>query len=271
MQTIPDFTITMIGTAATLCFLLPILVLIAYKRNSRGRIRPCIYGVLFFMVFAGMLEQILHLLVLGLDTPLSRLILSSSWGYAIYGGLAAGLFEETARFIAFHLLKKESPDKTTPIMYGIGHGGAEAILIGAFSLLNTMILAVSLNAMGADAMLENAGETAASLQATIDVLTSTAPSMYMISALERTIAFALQVALSVLVYCSVMKKEVRWLFPVAIFLHFLIDILAGLYQTGLITNIYLLEGIVAAYTLGVAFFARQMYRKYVPDSSDIVK
>ena len=42
-------------------------------------------------------------------------------------------------------------------MYGIGHGGAAAITLGAFSLFNAMIMASSINATGVDAILADAG------------------------------------------------------------------------------------------------------------------
>ena len=260
---IPDFTITCIGAAATLCFALPFLVLIAYKKNTRAPLRPFVYGIVVFLSFAMALEQILHTLVLGFDHPLSRLLQSSPWAYAIYGGLAAGLFEETGRFVAFRILKKETEkvSDTTPIMYGIGHAGAETILVGAISLFNTMIMATTINTMGVDAILADAGELAPTIQATIDGFASTAPYMYFISALERCIAFVLQIALSVLVYCSVMYPGAKKLFPVAILLHLLIDVLAGFYQTGMITNVYLLEGILLIYTLAVAFYARGVYQR----------
>ena len=263
MTTIPNSTVTILGAAATLCFILPLLVLVAYKKNTRARLRPCIYGILIFLAFAGALEQMVHMLFLGLDTPISRFLASSPWGYAIYGGLAAGLFEETGRFFAVRMLKKEEPDGTTPIMYGIGHGGAEAILLGALSLLNAMILATSINAMGTDVLLEQAGEAAATIEATINSLINTPPTMYFVSAFERAVAFALQISLSVLVFFSVMKPELRFLFPLSILLHFLLDVLAGLFQTGMITNVYLLEAIILLYTLGVAYFARSVYRKHI--------
>jgi len=126
-----------------------------------------------------------------------------------------------------------------------------------------MILATSINAMGADALLEQAGEGAATIEATINSLIHTNPTMYFVSAFERAVAFLLQISLSVLVFFSVMKPELRFLFPLSIFLHFLLDVLAGLFQTGMITNIYLLEAIILIYTLGVAYFARSIYRKHI--------
>jgi len=262
---IPEFTITCIGAAATLCFVLPFLVLIAYKKNTHASLRPFAYGIVIFLSFAMALEQILHTLVLDFNHPLSRLLQSSPWAYAIYGGLAAGLFEETGRFIAFRILKKENENssKTTPIMYGIGHGGAEVIITGALYLFNTMIMATTFNTMGIDAILADAGEQAPALQMAIDQAAAASPYLYFISPVECSISFILQISLSVLVYCSVMYPEANKLFPITLLLHFLISTLSTLHQTEVISTPYLMSVILLACTLGVAFYAYRVYQKYV--------
>lgn len=264
--TIPQDTITSIGTAASLCFLLPILVLIAYKKNTRAKLRPFIYGVIMFFAFSMGFQQMAHLLFLMIDSPVSRFIGSHVWAYALYSALAAGILEETGRFVAFHLLKDEHQDKNIPIMYGIGHGGSEAILIGAISLLNLMTVALSINVAGLGTFMESLGEAAAGIQPTIDSLLSTPPSMYFLSVLERVSALILQLSLSVLVWLSVAKRGLRLLFPAAIGLHALVDLFAALYQTDVIGDLFLLEAGVVLYSAGVAYLAFRLYRKHAPAS-----
>ena len=45
------------------------------------------------------------------------------WFYALYGGIAAGVFEETGRFTAMKFWMKKSLSKESSFMYGVGHGG----------------------------------------------------------------------------------------------------------------------------------------------------
>ena len=53
--------------------------------------------------------------------------------YALYGGLAAGLFEETGRLLAFRFILKPHTARITALSYGIGHGGIEAFWVMGLS------------------------------------------------------------------------------------------------------------------------------------------
>lgn len=56
-----------------------------------------------------------------------------------FGILAAGIFEETARLIGFHLLKKSYPTFATSLAYGLGHGGIEMLIMSVGSLFKKLI------------------------------------------------------------------------------------------------------------------------------------
>ena len=62
------------------------------------------------------------------------------WLYALYGGLMAGLFEETGRYLAFSFaLKKYRAKNVNALMYGAGHGGFEAIVIVGLTMINNIV------------------------------------------------------------------------------------------------------------------------------------
>jgi uncharacterized membrane protein YhfC len=59
----------------------------------------------------------------------------------LYGGLAAGSFEELGRFILFTWLLKKYRDYKSGISFGIGWGGIEAVLLTLTMVVPNIIFA----------------------------------------------------------------------------------------------------------------------------------
>ena len=120
--------LTVVGPAAGMLFL----------RRQGGRWRDFWVGGVTFFLFAMVLEQILHTLVL--RSPLGQVLQSNIWLYGLYGGLAAGIFEEVGRFLAFKLALRNRRERITALSYGLGHGGMEAFLVLGVTYLNNLYL-----------------------------------------------------------------------------------------------------------------------------------
>ena len=88
----------------TLSIVLPVALLILVKVKLKANLISFIIGSATFIVFALMLEPILHSVVL---TAAGTLLTDNIILYGLYGGLAAALFEETGRLLAMQLLKKK--------------------------------------------------------------------------------------------------------------------------------------------------------------------
>ena len=109
------------------------------------------------------LEQIFHSFILNSDA--GKVIQSNIWLYGIYGGLMAGLFEETGRFVAFKtVLKKDLINDKNALMYGAGHGGIEVFFILVFSMVSNIVVSIMLNS-GAVTLLMTGITDEAQLQA----------------------------------------------------------------------------------------------------------
>ena len=54
------------------------------------------------------------------------------WGYALFLGFTAGLFEEVGRYLAFTTILKKRLDWKNAVAFGIGHGGIEIHSAGWF-------------------------------------------------------------------------------------------------------------------------------------------
>ena len=90
------------AVSMAICFLLPLGLALFFRRQG-GRWRDFFLGAAVFFLFALVLEQGGHSLVL--NGPLGQTITGNLLLYALYGGLMAGLFEEVGRLVAFRLLR----------------------------------------------------------------------------------------------------------------------------------------------------------------------
>ena len=220
---VPALSMALMALAALFCFAMPVLLLIYYKRKGAD-ILPFFVGCAVFVIFALILESLMHQLVLK-ALPVGQTILGNTHLYALYGGLAAGVFEETGRFLAFKtVLKKKLGNDRNALMYGAGHGGIEAILIVGLTYIGNIVISVLINAGQADMLTATAtGEAAEQLKAVFDSLIATSPWTYLLAIVERAVAITTHICLSVLVFFAAKKPGKGWLFPLAILLHAALD------------------------------------------------
>lgn len=185
-----------------------------YLHRRGGSWKAFLVGAGTFIVFAMLLEPILHNLVL--RSPVGTTIQQNIWLYGLYGGLAAGLFEETGRFLAFQFLLRNRRERTAALAYGAGHGGAEAFLLVGLTMLSNLILGFTY---------ANAASVPPEIAPAVEVLLATPASMFLWSGLERLTAMTLHISLSVPVFAAVRTGR-RWLFPAAILAHAVFDFAA---------------------------------------------
>lgn len=246
---IPTGTFVVMGVAGLLSILLPFIFILILRRRFKIQWIPILIGVGIFILFAMVLEQITHMLVLRPEVDGTiPLITDSPWLYVLYGVLAAGIFEETGRLFAFLLMKRKYKVVDSAVSYGIGHGGIEAIIVVGLGMLNSIIIGIMINSGGGIAENLPAG--------TAEILTDTPVYMYILSIIERVFAITVHIALSILVWIAVMKKAKWWLFPLAIVLHALTNTTAAMFQAGLLTNIWLMYGgfiVMTMITLWIAY------------------
>ena len=218
-----------------------------YFRKKGGKWRTFLIGAATFIVSAMVLESILHNLLF--LTPLWAILQGNIWLYGLYGGLAAGVFEETGRLLAFKLFLKKEQGSITALSYGIGHGGAEAILLVGLTMVNNLVLAAAVFAGGTTdpAVLELAEQLAA-----------TPAGMFLWTAFERFGAIILHLSLSVLVFTAVKEPRKKWLFPAAILTHAAADFIAVVSNANL--PVAATEVIVLVFAVMAALFARTVYR-----------
>lgn len=116
---------------------------------------------------------------------------------AIMLGLAAGIFEETARLIAYLLLKGRARSWGAALTLGAGHGGLESILVG-LSVLASLVL-VLVAAQGGLGNLGLPANIADTIQMQADTFWTQPWYTPLLGAVERIGAVILHITLSVMI------------------------------------------------------------------------
>lgn len=229
-------TIVALGLCGLLAIIIPIAAIIIYRiKNKDAWIPAALIGAGTFFVFALVLEQLLHLVMI-------PVIGDSIVGYVIYGALAAGIFEETGRFVAYKTLMKNHYTTKNAIFMGLGHGGFEAMFIIGATMFSYLAMAVMVNAMGLDEVMRLTGgndpAVAEIAKAQLESIADFGFIKVGLNIFERLIAMTVHVCFSVWVYKAVSQKGKVWLFPAAALMHAVVDVSAALYQKGVIELLY---------------------------------
>lgn len=257
MGTVSELSIVFMVISCLAGFSMPVLLFIFFRKKKDAEILPFIIGCAVMLVFALILESTVHQIVLG--SSVGAMIQSNIWLYALYGGLMAGLFEETGRFIAFKTVLRKMQDKdVNALMYGAGHGGFEAAVLLGFTMINNIVIAVMINSGNASALTGTlSGDMLAQMEAVFEALTSTAPYMFLIGIIERVFAITLQIALSVIVWSAVKNKKRWYLYPAAILIHFAVDAAAVILMHYNVPTL-LIEVLIGVMAMLSAVFAKYL-------------
>jgi uncharacterized membrane protein YhfC len=128
---------------------------------------------------------------------------------AVTLGVSAGLFEETARLLVYRFWIRAARSWSDAVMFGAGHGGGEAIILGVLAAVATINLLV----LGDRdlAALELSPEQLAALRAQLEAFQNAPWYASLLGAVERVFAITFHVAAAVLVLQAVRRRNPMWL------------------------------------------------------------
>ena len=245
-----------------LAITIPVVLIVAWKMYTKRSLVPFWVGVMVFIAFSRMLEMIPHSLFLLSSNPVSKAINGNVVLYVIYAATVAALFEETGRYLAFRFVLTKHPNKETAVTYGIGHGGIECILVLGVTYIQYYAYGQLINNGSMDKMLSAYKDSSQSVDALNQLITNikgvTQMTCYMAD-LERISAMMVQVALSILVFQAVYVAGKKYMYWVAVALHFLMDVPAALYQKGVL-KLLPTEIILFVYAALVLAFGVKIYQ-----------
>ena len=236
---------------------LPIALGIIVYKKTHAKISSCFIGCGIFVVFALILEKILHAIVFAVT---GNALQNNIFLYGLYGGLAAALFEETGRLVAMKLFMKKDLDRENALMYGVGHGGAEAILIVGLTYINNLIISFMINTGGIQLTMS---QLDSAMQETIywqlQALWQTPAYHFYMAGVERLSAIVLQICLSVLVYKCVKTGQKKF-YAGALMLHFVVDFVTVV-TAGLGMPIWAVEIEIVVIVAIIAWGVARIYKK----------
>ncbi|MEM5366215.1 YhfC family intramembrane metalloprotease [Paraburkholderia azotifigens] len=255
-------TLAVLGAATIFVALLPIFLYRRWRTPFALNRRDAIAGIAMFALSAMLVERALNDYLLRQNAATSEW-LSDPLAFVVYGALAAGICEEVGRFVAMRWLARRQANDTrtdgTALAYGLGHGGAEAWLVGVMVQAQWIAFGVLENRGQLDTYLGNL--PAGSLMRIHLLLASLSPGMAGVFALERVAALVFQIGLSVLMWRGV-RAGSRAILPIAIAAHALIDVPAAMSQAGLLPLVTV-DTIYAVAAIAVAGILIRMHRRAV--------
>ncbi|MBR3440216.1 MAG: YhfC family intramembrane metalloprotease [Bacteroidales bacterium] len=257
---VPVSSLIMMAVNAVLGIAVPVCLSVYLVRKHHARLSTILIGAGTFILFALVLESIMHQLVL--KGPHGASILDNTLRYAIYGGLAAGVFEETGRFLSMKFLMKKEPSAPLPgVAYGIGHGGVEMLIIFGITMINNLVISALINSGQTDVIFSKVPvEAVEQLRSQLDQLQTIGVGTLIIGIWERFSALVLHLGLSMMVWVAVRKGgKWLWLFPAAIALHAIVDAGAVLLQKS--AGMVPLELIVTSEAIAVAAIGYMLSKK----------
>jgi uncharacterized membrane protein YhfC len=251
---------------------LPVFLFVFFRIKYKTPVLPMIIGIIAFVLFSTVLEGLLHQVVI----PTFNLRQKPVW-FIIYGMFAAGIFEETGRFVSFNVLKKinvKYKNIFTGISYGIGHGGIESILLAGITAVGNVVYCILYNTGNSGILTAkmNAAQVA-QFNAGITSLFTMPSATFLVSGIERIFAIGLHIGLSVIVFYAVFGKKKIWLYPLAILLHALGDLPAAALQVNVIKSTVVVEviaGLSCVVLLVIAYLLHRKYRNELIDGNEFV-
>lgn len=254
------------------CLLLlavPVLFWLFWQLKHKGQLKfwylPV--GAAGFIVSVRVLELGVHMFCIVLDNPVSRFINGNDIAYILYGICMAGIFEECGRYIVFRFILKKYRTRENAVLYGIGHGGIEVLVVALPLYILYLVIAVLFLSMDLPAVLKVLNITESSLAAALPTIRAVASFRIWDGAsgvLERILCMFVHIGLTVIVFYSVQSGKKRFLL-LAVLLHMAVDVLPAMYQRGLV-SVWITEGWILVCAAVITVIAVNLYRKSAPVS-----
>jgi len=239
--------------SALLMILIPILLGIFLAKKYGLSWRLFIFGAAAFILaqlFHLPLNAVITRVIPGLSGPNANLILQA----AIFAATAA-FTEELARYSILRNKLKDARGWKEALMYGAGHGGIEAILLGVVALTTFATMIALKNNPNQLAGLEP--DKLAQTQQYLTTYWSATWYESLMGAVERVFSLTIQISLAVMVMQVFLRENKSWLW-IAMGWHWLVNAVSvwslGHFQNILITE--LIIGVLALTSLMIILYLR---------------
>jgi uncharacterized membrane protein YhfC len=211
-----------IGMAISAVFVIVYPIVLAIIANRRLKVgwRYFGYGALIFFLFQIITRVPAVIFIQRAIAPQlqASLPLRITWYFVL--ALTAGLFEEIGRYIGYRwLMRREEKTWDKAIMYGIGHGGLESMLVIGGQLLLTLFNIVLISFAGFRVLSATQRISVIEQFAAINAMPAWTS---LLGGWERLWTVPIHIALAVIVLQVFRRKNIWWLW-LAVLLHTIVD------------------------------------------------
>lgn len=244
----------LVASVAAILFMIlyPLALAVVAHRRLHVSWRYFGYGALIFFLF----QIISHApLVTVLGVVLGPVLKTSAplrWSWLAFLAVTPGLFEEVGRYIGYRwLMGREEKTWSKAVMYGIGHGGLESIVLVAGLAILTLTELLIFSIAGLDIVPAAQRPLLARQLQAVAALPGWVP---LLGAWERLWTVPIQIAQSVIVLQVFRRRNIGWLW-LAIATHTVVDgtavflpVLIGKRLSGTVSDV-VLEAIIGIFGL----------------------
>ena len=245
---------------------LPIALAVFFTRRFKVSWWVVLTGVLTFLVSQALRIPAAN----GLNTLFNNgtiTVPSQQWlpvVNGLIGGLMAGIFEETARWAGFSILRRKADKFGSALALGAGHGGIESILLCVLGTGATLFTVLFFNA-GAQIAKGVSTDQVQYVLAQIQQFWTTPWHFGLLPGFERVIALSTQIFLSTLVWKAIVDRSFIW-FLLAVLYHMIIDAVA-VFLTQIGWSYWAVEGVLSGFLILNVY----MIYRFWKDESDLEK
>lgn len=222
-----------VGVSALVClFASTVLAVIMIKKRG-AKLRAFLLGAAVFTVFQ-LLTRIPLLGWLQTTAWFMLFTMTQPMAYMLLLAFTAGLFEEVGRWVGIRfLLKPDMLNWENAFVFGLGHGGMEALALAGISYATLFVKMVGGQAPAAVIALP--------------------PLDLVAGAAERVMAVAMHIGFTMLVFYAVRQRKQLWL-AVAVIAHMAVDTVAVLIAQGyILLGAWASEGVLAVLAAVMVF------------------
>jgi len=226
------------GSIAAMCvtlfisLILPVVALIVYavKNRKQGVASAWFLGAAGFFLMQVVI-RVPILSTLSLMPGFVSFVENHYVLYALMLGLTAALFEVVGRFACAKILNKNLT-YTKGFAAGLGHGGIEAMVLIGMTYVSNLLYVAMINTgaiEGVIAQTEAMGvEVAAEVYALVDTLVNGPAYLYLLAGYERILAMIGHVAMTLVVFYFMSKKQTLKGIGICVLYHFVMDSMVGI-------------------------------------------
>ena len=225
------------GSIAAMCvtlfisLILPVVALVVYavKNRKQGVASAWFLGAAGFFLMQVVI-RVPILSTLSLMPGFVSFVENHYVLYALMLGLTAALFEVVGRFACAKILNKNLT-YTKGFAAGLGHGGIEAMVLIGMTYVSNLLYVAMINTgaiEGVIAQTEAMGVDVTPVYALVETLVNGPAYLYLLAGYERILAMIGHVAMTLVVFYFMSKKQTLKGIGICVLYHFVMDSMVGI-------------------------------------------